>query len=113
MIHRGEVWWATLPDPVGAGPGYRRPVLVIQSTDFNRSRIRTVVAVAITSNLALAGAPGNVPLAARITKLPRDSVANVSQVITVDKALLTRRVAALPRPLLDRIDAGLRLVLSL
>ena len=88
-MQRGEVWWTSLPDPIGSAPGYRRPVLIVQADTFNRSRINTVIAVVLTSNLRLAVAPGNVRLSARDTALPKDSVANVSQVITVDKSLLT------------------------
>jgi mRNA interferase MazF len=110
---RGEVWWASLPRPSGSGPGYRRPVLVIQANPFNESSIRTVVVVAITSNTRLGLAPGNVLCQARDTGLPRDSVANVSQVLTADKSLLTERVQAVPGHILAEVDAGLRLVLGL
>lgn len=113
MIRRGEIWWASLPKPTGSGPGFRRPVLVVQADDFNASRIQTVVAVIITSNLALAAAPGNVLCSRKQTRLPRDSVVNVSQLITLDKGLLTDRVSTLNRRLLSQIEAGLRLVLSL
>jgi mRNA interferase MazF len=112
-MRRGEIWWATLPDPVGSGPGYRRPVLVVQSDDFNRSRIATVIALVITSNVKLAEAPGNVFLPRKLTGLPQDSIANVSQVITLDKNLLTERVGALTPKLLEKVEAGLRLVLVL
>ena len=81
-MRRGEVWWAELPEPVASEPGYRRPVLIIQSDDFNRSRIHTVIAAALTTNLRLAAAPGNVPATTGDTELPRDSVINVSQIIT-------------------------------
>jgi len=113
VIRRGEIWWADLPDPVGAEPGYRRPVLVIQSDEFNQSRIATVIAVVITSNVRLAQAPGNVFLPQRATGLPKDSVANVSQVITLDKTLLTEQVGVLSATLLERVERGLRLALSL
>jgi mRNA interferase MazF len=113
VIQRGEIWWATLPEPVGSEPGFRRPVLIVQSDDFNRSRINTAIAVVITSNTRLAKAPGNVFLSRHITGLPKDSVANVSQVITVDKSFLTERISALPSPILQQIEAGLRLVLAL
>ncbi|MGH2725606.1 MAG: type II toxin-antitoxin system PemK/MazF family toxin [Actinomycetota bacterium] len=113
MIRRGEVWWANLPDPLGSGPGFRRPILVVQSDSFNRSRIATIVAVVLTSNTRLGEAPGNVVLGRRETGLPKPSVANVSQVVTLDKALLTRRVRALPSRVLQQVDEGLRLVLSL
>lgn len=111
-MRRGEIWWADLADPRGPEPGYRRPVVVVQSDAFNRSRIGTVVAVAVTSNLDLAAAPGNVRLSCAATGLPRDSVANVSQVLTLDRRFLTTRVAALPPAEMAAIDAGLRLVLA-
>jgi len=113
VIRRGEIWWANLPDPIGSGPGYRRPVLVIQSDGFNRSRIATVIVAVITSNISLASAPGNVLLPIRATSLPVESVANVSQVITIDKSLLTERIGVLPTTLLTEIEIGLRLVMSL
>lgn len=112
-MRRGEVWWASLPEPAGAAPGYRRPVLVIQADEFNESRIRTVIVAVITSNLRLAEAPGNVRCRRSETTLPRDSVINVSQLITVDKAMLTERVAMLPAGTFRRVEDGLRLVLSL
>lgn len=113
MIQRGEVWWASLPEPEGSEPGYRRPVVIVQADSFNQSGIRTVIGVALTTNLRLADAPGNVLLASRRTGLPKDCVANVSQVITVDRRALTERVGTLPAGLLERIEAGLRLVLDL
>ena len=112
-MERGAVWWAELPDPVASEPGFRRPVVIIQSNAFNRSRIRTVVAVLLTSNLRLAEAPGNVLIAAADSGLPKDSVANVSQVITVDKGFLSRRSGRLPARVMKALDDGLRLVLSL
>jgi mRNA interferase MazF len=113
VIQRGEIWWASLPEPVGSEPGFRRPVLIIQSDDFNRSRISTVIAVIVTSNTKLAQAPGNVFLPHKSTELDKDSVANVSQVITVDKAFLTEKVGVLPQYLIEQIENGLRLVLNL
>ncbi len=110
---RGEIWWATLPRPVGSEPGYRRPVLIIQSNDFTRSRIATVIVVVITSNTKLAQAPGNVFLPHNTTGLPKDSVANVSQVVTIDKNLLTERVGILTSDLFEQVEVGLRLVMSL
>lgn len=112
-MRRGEVWWATLPEPTGSGPGYRRPVLIVQANAFNESRIQTVIVAAITSNLRLAEAPGNVLCRTSETKLPRDSVINVSQLLTVDKSLLTERLAALPTGMLRKVEDGLRLVLNL
>lgn len=112
-MRRGEVWWAALPDPSGSGPGYRRPVLVVQVDEFNESRIQTVVVAAITSNLKLAAAPGNVLCRRRDTGLRKDSVVNVSQLLTLDKSFLSQRVRALPAPIVRSVDDGLRLVLGL
>jgi mRNA interferase MazF len=112
-MERGDIWWAQLPDPVASEPGFRRPVVIVQSNSFNRSRIRTVIAVVITSNLRLAEAPGNVHLPASESGLPKDSVVNVSQVITVDRKFLTEKCGRLPSRLIRSIDEGLRLVLSL
>lgn len=113
MIRRGEIWWASLPEPQGSSPGYKRPVLVIQANEFNESRINTVVVAAISSNLALAEAPGNKLIRPKASGLPRNSVINVSQIITIDKRFLTKRVRRLEDAELKEIDAGLRLVLSL
>jgi mRNA interferase MazF len=113
VIARGDVWWADLPDPVGAAPGYRRPVVVVQSDAFNRSRLATVVVVVLTSNLRLVDAPGNVLVPARAAGLPRDSVVNVSQVLTVDRGVLTERVKRLSPALVDQVDSGLRMALAL
>ena len=112
-MKRGEIWWATLPQPKGSEPGSSRPVLIIQSDDFNRSRINTVVAVAITSNTRLAHAPGNVLLSRKASGLPKPSVANVSQVITLDKAFLDAKVRQLAQPEFDLVQVGVRLVLDL
>ena len=110
---RGEIWWASLPDPLGSGPGYRRPVVVIQSDPFNESRINTVIVAAITSNLSLAAAPGNILLERNISMLSSDSVVNVSQVLTVDRSLLTELIGNLPDGIMGAIDDGLRLVMDL
>jgi mRNA interferase MazF len=112
VIEQGDIWWANLPEPEGSEPGYRRPVVIVQSNEFNRSQIRTVVCVAVTSNLKLAEAPGNVRLNSTVTDLPRDSVANVSQVITLDRLFLTERVGQLPLDLLEGILDGVELVLG-
>lgn len=110
---RGEVWWAELPEPVASEPGYRRPVLIVQSDDFNRSRIRTVISVVLTTNLRLAEAPGNVLVTKENTTLPRDSVANVSQVITLDKIFLMERVSRVSERIMMSVEDGLRTVLAL
>ena len=112
-MHRGEIWWASLPEPSGSEPGFRRPLLVISANSFNESRIRTVVAVVITSNLRLADAPGNVRLPVRGSGLRKPSVANVSQILTVDKSFLTGRAGKLAPQLLSEVEEGIRLVLSL
>jgi mRNA interferase MazF len=112
-MYRGEIWWANLPDPVGSEPGYRRPVLVVQDDTFTQSRINTVVVVVITLNTQLAEAPGNVLLPCEVSGLSRDSVANVSQIFTIDKTFLTERIGSLPDYLQEEIDEGLRMVLYL
>jgi mRNA interferase MazF len=112
-LARGDVWWAELRDPQGSEPGYRRPVLIVQNDAFNRSRLRTVIAVALTGNVRLVDAPGNVLIPSRVAGLSRDSVANVSQVITVDRSALTERVGRLPRSLIEQVEDGLRLALAL
>ena len=112
VISQGEVWWAELPEPTGSGPGFRRPVVVVQGDALNRSRIATVVCVPLTSNIRWAEAPGNVRLSARHTGLPKDSVANVSQIVTLDKTLLTERVGKLPRAKLQLVLSGINVVLG-
>lgn len=111
-MQRGEIWWAELPEPHGSGPGFRRPVLIVQTDAFNRSRIGTVLVVPFSSNLRLADAPGNVFVARSASGLGRDSVANVSQVIAVAKSALSERVEVLPRSLQAEVGTGLRLVLA-
>ena len=112
VISQGEVWWADLPAPSGSGPGYRRPVVVVQGDPFNRSAIGTIVSIPLTSTLRWADAPGNVRLTARATGLPRDSVANVSQIVTVDRSILTERVGKLARSKVDLIVSGIDIVLG-
>jgi mRNA interferase MazF len=112
-LNRGEIWWADPPEPRGSEPGLRRPVLVIQADSFNGSRIRTVIVAVVMSNTHLADAPGNVLLPRRITGLARDSVVNVSQILTLDRAYLSEFVGALPAQLQGFVDVGLRLVLDL
>lgn len=113
MIHRGEIWWASLPAPVASEPGFGRPLLVIQSNDFNQSRINTVIAVVITSNLRLADAPGNVLLSKKESGLPKKSVVNVSQLITVDKSFFTEKIGSIGTLKLKEVESGVRLALSL
>ena len=113
MIRRGELWWAALREPSGSEPGYRRPVAIIQSDDFTASQINTAVGAAVTSNMRLAFAPGNVFIRRREAGLPRDSVINVSQLLTLNKAILTKRIGRLSPQRLQELDAGLRLALAL
>jgi len=112
VISQGEIWWADLPEPAGSGPGLRRPVVVIQADAINRSRIATVVCVPLTSNLRWANAPGNALLAGRLTGLPKDSVANVSQLVALDKNLLTERTGKLSRAKIDLLLSGIDVVLG-
>ena len=110
VISQGDVWWAHLPEPTGSEPGFRRPVVVVQGDAFNRSAIRTVLAVPLTSNMRWGDAPGNVRLTARSTGLKRESIANVCQVLT--QAHLTERVGKLSRTNLDLVLSGLDVVLG-
>lgn len=113
MIQRGEIWWADLGDPSGSGPAGNRPVLVVQADAFNRSRLGTVIVAVVTSNLALAEAPGNVLLRQEESGLPRDSVVNVSQLVTLDKRALAERAAVLSFGLQQHVDDAVRLALGL
>ena len=112
VISQGDVWWADLLEPAGSGPGFRRSVVVVQGDAFNLSALRTAVCVALTSNIRWADAPGNVLLTARATGLPRDSVANVSQIVTLDQASLTERVGRLSRSKLELLIGGIELMLG-
>ena len=112
VIEQSEVWWADLEEPAGSEPGYRRPVVVVQCDAINRSRIGTVICVPLTSNLRWAEAPGNVLLPKAETGLARDSVANVSLIVALDKQVLTDRVRKIPRRRLDLIFAGIDTVLG-
>lgn len=112
VVAQGHVYWASLPDPTGSSPGFRRPVVVVQGDALNRSRVRTVVCVSLTSNLRWAEAPGNVLLPGRATGLPRDSVANVSQIISLDHDALTEEVGKLSKRQLELILTGIDIVLG-
>jgi mRNA interferase MazF len=112
-MKRGEVWWASLPAPTGFGPGFRRPVVVVQSNPFNQSRIATVIVAIVTSNLVLADAPGNVRVGKSESGLAKPSVVNISQLVTLDRELLTQRIRGLPGDTMRQIDEGLRLALGL
>jgi len=113
VVQRREVWWAELDEPRGSEPGFRRPLLTVQADAFNRSRLRTVLGVVLSSNTSLLDAPGNVLLPAKQTGLPRDSVANVTQVITLDQDYLSETAGRIPPKLMAHVDAGLTLVLDL
>jgi len=112
VVAQGEVWWADIGEPAGSEPGFRRPVVIVQGDAFNRSALRTAVCVPLTSNVRWADAPGNVLLTAKVTGLARDSVANVSQPMTLDRAVLTERVGKLPQAKLDLILDGIDVVLG-
>ena len=113
VVERGEVWWAELGEPDGSEPGYRRPVVVVQSDAFNRSRLHTIIAVVLTTNLRLVEAPGNVLIPAKTSGLSKDSVANVSQLITIDRDFLLERAGRLRGQHMKDLETGLRLVLGL
>lgn len=112
-MKRGEIWWASLQKSLGSEPGYRRPVLIVQADAFNRSRINTVIAAVITSNLRLAQAPGNVRLSERASGLKKESVVNVSQLITLDKSFLSEQAGRISASKQQEVDEDLRLVLAL
>lgn len=113
MVNRGDIWWAELPEPIASEPGFKRPVIILQSNEFNRSRIDTVVVVTITSNLKLAKAPGNILLPSAKTGLPKESVANVSQIITVDKQFLSEKIGQVDHLTMQQLNEGVELVLGL
>ena len=113
MIKRGEIWWAELSDPSGSEPGYKRPVLIVQANEFNASRINTLIVVALTTNTALALAPGNVLIRPRESGLKKVSVINVSQMITINKSILPERVKMVPDGVMREVDQGIKLVLGL
>ena len=109
---QGEVWWVNFPEPVGAGPGFRRPVVVVQGDSLNRSRIATVVCVPLTSNLTWARAPGNVLLSQADTGLPKGSVGNASQISTIDRSMLTERMGKLSPRKLAQVLSGIDVILG-
>lgn len=112
VISQGEIWWADLPEPSGSGPGFRRPVIVVQGEALNRSQIATTVCVPLTSNLRWAEAPGNVLLTSKMTGLPKDSVANVSQIIALDKSVLTERAGRLSASKTELVLSGIDVILG-
>ena len=111
-VRRAEIWWASLDEPSGSEPGFRRPVVIVSANAFNRSRIQTVIAATVTSNLRLAEAPGNFRLPRSSSGLDRDSVVNVSQLITLDRLFLTERIGRLAARQLESLNDGLKLVLA-
>jgi mRNA interferase MazF len=113
VIHRGDVCWADLGEPSGSKPGQRRPVLVIQADPYNSSRLNTTVVAVITSNTGLAAMPGNVFVPASASGLPKDSVVNVTALITIDKSGLEPTLGQLPLALMNELDRGLRRALGL
>lgn len=113
VVRRNEVWWVDLGKPRGSEPGFTRPVLVVSADAFNSSRISTVLVIVLTSNVALASAPGSVLISPTDSGLPKPSVANVSQMLTVDKTFLFKKVRRLSKTAVQRVEAGLRLVLDL
>lgn len=113
VVERGAIWWADLADPRGSEPGFRRPLLIVQADAFNRSRVQTVVAVVLTSNLRLVAAPGNLLVPAKVSGLPKDSVVNVSQIVTLDREYLLEPIGRLDPGAMKQVDAGLRLILDL
>lgn len=112
-MSRGELWWVDFGNPVGSSPAYKRPAAIVSSDRFNRSRLATVIVAAVTSNLRLTEAPGNVRLTASESGLPKASVVNVSQLLTIDRNLLDDRIGTLKTPQLRALNEGLRLVLGL
>lgn len=113
VVTRRDVWWADMDEPRGSEPGCPHPLLIIQADAFNRSRLRTILGVILTSNARLVDMPGNVLLPAKSTGLPRDSVANVTQIVTLDEDYLSRRVGHISSRLMRRVDDGLRRVLAM
>jgi mRNA interferase MazF len=113
VIRRGEIWWAELPEPVGSELGCRRPLLIVQANEFNKSKINTIIALAITTNVYLANAPGNILLSVKQSKLPKESVVNISQIVTIDKSFLTEKVNTISNKIMETVEAGMKLVLNL
>ena len=113
VVKQGEIWWAELEEPRGSEPGFNRPVLVVQSDAYNRSNLNTVIVLILTSNVRLASMPGNVLLSKKSSGLPKRSVANVTQLMTINKSQLDKRVKRLAKAEMAEVEAGVRLVLSL
>ncbi len=113
VIERGQIWWADLPEPRGSSPGYEHPIVIIQSDDFNKTNINTVIGAVITSNLVLAEMPGNVLIKKNQSELTKDSVVNVTQIVTIDNTELLEYVGKISERKMEQIERGFRLVLSL
>ena len=112
-MKKGEVWWASLGDPRGSEPGFKRPVIIVSANEFNKSTIKTVIVAVITSNLRLAEAPGNFSLSKKDSGLAKESVVNISQLLTLDKSFLVEKSKKIPEQKLIRLNEGLKLVLSI
>jgi len=112
-VERGEIWWASMGEPRSSEPGFRRPVVVVSSNEFNQSQIQTVIVAVITSNMRLTEAPGNFKLSKKVSNLSQDSVVNVSQLLTLDKELLTESVGKLNSKFIHSLNNGLKLVLNI
>jgi len=112
-VKKGEVWWASLGEPRGSEPGFKRPVIIVSANEFNRSTIKTVIVAVITSNLRLAEAPGNFSLSKKDSGLAKESVVNISQLLTLDKSFLVKKSKKIPELKLLRLNEGLKLVLSI
>jgi mRNA interferase MazF len=113
VMTRGEIWWADMPAPAKSEPGYRRPVLIIQSDDFNQSKINTVICIVLTSNIRLAQAPGNILLQIKESNLLKNSVINVSQIITLDKSFLSECAGSVSEKTMTKVEMGIKLVLGI
>ncbi len=113
VIERGEIWWADLPEPKGSMPGYRHPILIVQSDQFNQSNLETVIGIVVTSNMCLSHMPGNIIITPKQSGLGQDCVVNITQVVTANKSDLLEFVGTLPAAKIEQIEKGLRLVLSL
>jgi len=112
-VKRGEIWWASLEEPRGSEPGFRRPVVIISTNEFNKSKILTVIVAVITSNIRLAEAPGNFKLTKKGTGLDRESVVNVTQLLTLDKSYLNEKSGKLNTKQNQLLNYGLQLALNL
>lgn len=112
-LYRGQIWWAGLGEPRQSEPGYRRPVLIVQDDRFNQSNLATVIVLSLTSNLRYGNFPGNVVLSRAESRLAKESVANVTQLATIDKSWLDEYISDLPSSVMERIDHGLSLSLGL